>query len=153
MATPYPPSPPSNRPPAPKPAPKPPGAQVFSDGHRERMQRGVQTARAQQNGVDPLLVHAQRLLLNGETSTRFRQEFFDELFIESVSQLFDEWLQSSPEEVKKREYLYQVAMALGHVKNLLVRQEQLSLNVAHQMRQQDLHQDQHPDAPAPEGGV
>lgn len=81
---------------------------------------------------------AQVLLLNGQSSAQYRTEFFDQIFIDLLNDLFSVWIHTSPEEVKKREYLYQSALALGSVKSWLLKAEQKGSNVGIMMHQQEL---------------
>ena len=106
---------------------------------------------ANQNLHESFHRNAQIILLNGESSTQYRTEFFDQIFIDLLNDLFSVWIHTTPEEVKKREYLYQSALALGSVKSWLLKAEQKGSNVdtilgehkdaVRQARQDDLNKE------------
>jgi hypothetical protein len=114
--------------------PKPGGKKpppVLAHRYVEGQKVKLQFAADQQKISPEEFLHrvGQTALLNGATSQRFRAEFFDQVFIDVLSSYFQAWLTSSPEEVKKREYLYQSAMALGSVKETLLNMENLGRNI------------------------
>lgn len=104
---------------------------VFAHRYVEGQRAKLQTVADQQKISPEEALHrvGQTALLNGTTSQRFRAEFFDQVFIDVLSSYFQAWLTSAPEEVKKREYLYQSAMALGSVKETLLNMENLGRNI------------------------
>ena len=72
---------------------------------------------------------AQFHLLNGESSAQYRKEFFDQIFIDLLNDLFSAWIHTPPEGQRQREYLYNSALALGSVKSWLLKAEQKGNNV------------------------
>jgi len=72
---------------------------------------------------------AQQALAKAHFVQRDREVFFNEAWGEILSDLFVAWLKSEPHATKEREYLYSTAMALGSVKEKLIRIETYGNNV------------------------
>jgi len=102
-------------------------AHKYVQGQKEKLQMAADAKNV--SPEEQLHRIGQKALLNGTTSQRFRADFFDQVFIDILSSYFQAWLTSAPEEVKKREYLYQSAMALGTVKETLLGMETLGRNI------------------------
>jgi len=100
---------------------------TYVKGQKARL---LEEREANQNLHESFHRNAQIILLNGESSTQYRTEFFDQIFIDLLNDLFSVWIHTTPEEVKKREYLYQSALALGSVKSWLLKAEQKGSNVS-----------------------
>ena len=66
-----------------------------------------------------------------------RTEFFDEVYGEVLIDLFIEWLKTDPHETKTREFLYSSAMALGSVKERMIRFETYGKNIPHILEDND----------------
>jgi len=71
---------------------------------------------------------SQLALNNVKFAIKEREQFFTEAYGEILSDLFIAWLKSEPHAVKEREFFYASAMALGEVKNKLVRIETFGAN-------------------------
>lgn len=85
--------------------------------------------------VDPFR-DAQFALSKAVFSEHEREVFFSEAFSDILSDLFTTWLKSEPHAVKEREFLYHTAMALGSVKEKLIRIEQFGNNAKHLVAQE-----------------
>jgi hypothetical protein len=72
---------------------------------------------------------AQLALQNGQFATREREQFFNDAFTDILTELFSQWVKSEPHCTKEREFLYHTALALGSVKENLIRRETLGKNV------------------------
>ena len=81
---------------------------------------------------------AQKYLRMAQFSLRERETFFDETFVDIMSDLFGAWLKTEPHAVKEREYLWHCAMSLGSVKQRLIGYEQGARNATHVINQQSL---------------
>jgi len=125
---------PPKGPPGQKNTPKPLIAHKYVDGHKAKLQTALDSSKLSPDVV--LLRQSQTALLNGQTSSRYREEFFDQAFIDILSEYFKQWLTSAPEEVKKREFLYQAALNLGEVKSTLLRFEMFGRNVSGMIQNQ-----------------
>jgi hypothetical protein len=79
-------------------------------------------------GVQPFR-DAQQALAKATFVQRDREVFMAEAYGEILSDLFIAWLKSQPHATKEREYLYSTAMALGSVKEKLIRIETYGNNV------------------------
>jgi hypothetical protein len=123
-------------------------AHKYVDGQKQKLKDVAD--RPNLSAEDIFHRSGQAALLNGETSTRYRAEFFDQIFIDILSDHFKQWLLSAPEEVKKREYLYQSAMALGSVKETILRFEMFGKNIAQQAKQATQSQEGEADDSATE---
>ena len=80
-------------------------------------------------------IHPQELArqahVEGIFAEKQRNEFFDKAFGEIMVDYFDEWLRTASHETKRREFLYECAMALGDVKQRLIAKEMYGKNVPH----------------------
>lgn len=71
---------------------------------------------------------AQGALAKAVFSKKEREEFFTEAYSEILIDLFKQWLGTEPHCSKEREYLYHTAMALGSVKEQLIKIENFGYN-------------------------
>jgi len=95
------------------------------DQYRESFRSKVKPRQNHEDGsykVEPFR-DAQAALAKAHFVQRDREVFFSEAYGEILSDLFVAWLKSEPHATKEREYLYSTAMALGSVKEKLVRIE------------------------------
>jgi hypothetical protein len=95
------------------------------DQYREAFRSKVKPRQNHEDGsykVEPFR-DAQVALAKAHFVQRDREVFFSEAYGEILSDLFVAWLKSEPHATKEREYLYSTAMALGSVKEKLVRIE------------------------------
>ena len=74
-------------------------------------------------------VLARKAHVESEFTSRVLDEFFMSSYGEILVEYFTQWLRTEPHETKTREFLYSCAMALGSVKEQLVRQEMYGKNV------------------------
>ena len=74
-------------------------------------------------------VLARKAHVDAEFTSRVLDEFFMSSYGEILVDYFTQWLKTDPHETKTREFLYSCAMALGSVKEQLVRQELYGKNV------------------------
>jgi hypothetical protein len=99
--------------------------------YRESFARQVKPKMNHENGeykVEPFR-DAQKALVQAQFVTREREQFFTEAYGEILSDLFIAWLKTEPHATKEREYLYSTAMALGSVKEKLIKYETYGNNV------------------------
>ena len=73
---------------------------------------------------------AQFALAKKEFTSKERQQFFDGVYVDILSDMFMQWLQTAPHCVKEREYLYACAMALGSVKAQMIQYETYGKNAS-----------------------
>jgi len=90
--------------------------------------------------VDPFR-GAQEALIKSHFVRREREEFFNEAFTDILAELFVTWLKTEPHCIKEREYLYSTAMALGSVKEHLIRIETAAGNAKFMNNQKDTQED------------
>lgn len=88
-------------------------------------QRNQQTHR---NESDPF-ADAQNALSKAAFANHERNQFFDMVYSDVLSDIFLAWLQTPTHCTKEREFLYTTAMALGEVKRKMVQYETLASNV------------------------
>ncbi len=81
--------------------------------------------------IDELRERSQAILLRGQEAGRARREVFNEAYGDILTDIFDAWIHSEPQNVKEREYLYQCAMLLGQLKGKLLTYETLAGNIQH----------------------
>ena len=74
-------------------------------------------------------VLARKAHVEAEFTSRVLDEFFMSSYGEILVEYFTQWLKTEPHETKTREFLYSCAMALGSVKEQLIRQELYGKNV------------------------
>ena len=78
-------------------------------------------------------IHPDVLSRNAHVEAEFTSRVLDEFFMSSYGEIlvtyFTQWLKTEPHETKTREFLYSCAMALGSVKEQLVKQEMYGKNV------------------------
>jgi len=101
------------------------------DKYREAFNSKVKPKQNHEDGtykVEPFR-DAQVALGRAQFVNREREQFFGDAYGEILSDLFITWLKSEPHATKEREYLYSTAMALGSVKEKLVRIETYGNNV------------------------
>ena len=72
---------------------------------------------------------AQLDLSNAVFAKQSRDEFFDEAYSIILWDFFEEWLKTEPHESKSREHLYNCAMALGSIKDRLIKIETRGANI------------------------
>ena len=94
------------------------------------MEKYRSSAEKKLKGQHPDLA-AKEALMRAEFSSRQREEFFDNVYGELLTEYFINWLKTDPHEVKTREFIYNSALALGDVKNRMVRYETYGKNVPH----------------------
>lgn len=58
-----------------------------------------------------------------------KEQFFNDAYADILSDIFVQWLKTSHHEKETREYLYATAMALGSVKDRLIKIEQYGKNI------------------------
>ncbi len=66
---------------------------------------------------------AQFALTKGQFIKKEREELFDKVFTEVLSNYFLRWLETAPHEHKLREYLYCCALAMGDFKTKAIQME------------------------------
>lgn len=111
-------------------------SEKFSKGFKERIKPKVDYVNQQQ--IKEPFRDAQLALVRGQFAAKEREEFFNEAFTDILTELFTEWVKSQPHCVKEREFLYHTALALGSVKEHLIKRETLGKNSAFiQMPQED----------------
>jgi hypothetical protein len=71
---------------------------------------------------------AQAALAKAAFARQERDTFFNEAYTDILTELFVAWLRTEPHCQKEREYLYHSAMALGSVKEQLIRYETYGAN-------------------------
>ena len=100
------------------------------DKYRKNFHDRVKPAMDHSTGeykVEPFRI-AQKALQTSTFAKIEREEFFTEAYGEILADLFVAWLKSEPHATKEREFLYSSAMALGEVKNRMLRFETLGNN-------------------------
>ena len=73
---------------------------------------------------------AQFALAKKDFTSKERNEFFDGVYVDILSDMFMQWLKSEPHCTKEREYLYACAMALGSVKHQMIQYETYGRNAS-----------------------
>lgn len=71
---------------------------------------------------------AKEVHVRGLFAARDRDEFFDEAYGDILVDLFIRWLETDAHETKSREWLYSTAMALGSVKEYMLKLETRAKN-------------------------
>lgn len=99
----------------------------YTDGFRKKLDSVKDGTAA--TPVEPFK-NAQRALARAEFTTREREEFFSDAYLEILIELFDQWIKTEPHAVKEREYLYHSGMALGSIKEKLIAYETFGKNAA-----------------------
>ena len=94
------------------------------------MEKYRSSAEKKLKGQHPDLA-AKEALMRAEFSSRQREEFFDNVYGELLTEYFINWLKTDPHEVKTREFIYNSALALGDVKSRMVNYETYGRNVPH----------------------
>jgi hypothetical protein len=98
----------------------------FKKGFKDRIQPRVDV-QTRETVVEPFR-DAQLALTRGQFATKEREEFFNEAFTDILTELFSQWVKSEPHCTKEREFLYHTALALGSVKENLIKRETLGRN-------------------------
>ena len=81
-------------------------------------------------GVHPDEV-AREALEYSEFSHREREQFFNKVYGDILTDCFLNFLQTEPHEAKKREKIYDTVLALGDVKARMIQYETLAKNIPH----------------------
>jgi hypothetical protein len=100
----------------------------FTKGFKERIKPRVDYVNRET--IREPFRDAQLALQRGQFATREREEFFNEAFTDILTDLFTQWVKSEPHCTKEREFLYHTALALGSVKENLIKRETLGKNAA-----------------------
>jgi hypothetical protein len=100
----------------------------FSKGFRERIKPRVDYVSGNGEAVKEPFRDAQLSLQRGQFAAKEREEFFNEAFTDILTDLFTQWVKTEPHCTKEREFLYHTALALGSVKENLIRRETLGKN-------------------------
>jgi hypothetical protein len=79
-------------------------------------------------GQHPDLV-AKEALVKAEFASREREQFFDGVYGELLTDYFLQFLNTEPHENKKREFIYSCVLSLGDVKSRMVQYETYGSNV------------------------
>lgn len=98
----------------------------FTKGFKDRIRPRVDYAKGEV--VKEPFRDAQLALMRGQFATKEREEFFNEAFTDILTDLFTQWVKSEPHCTKEREFLYHTALALGSVKENLIKRETLGRN-------------------------
>jgi len=109
------------------------------DKYREAFNKKVKPRQNHEDGsykVEPFR-DSQLALGQAQFVQREREVFFNEAYGDILSDIFVAWLKSEPHATKEREYLYSTAMALGSVKEKLVRIETYGNNVKYIQQNKD----------------
>jgi hypothetical protein len=80
---------------------------------------------------DPF-VPAQMALSRAHFAETVREQFFHDAYVDIIAGYFRAWLETPQHAQKEREYLYHCAMAMGSVKNELIKWSTYGKNVAAQ---------------------
>lgn len=99
------------------------------DKYKDKAKERLANKRSFGNHETHPQVLAQKAHVKGEFTERILDEFFDEANGDILVDLFMEWLQTAHHETKTREYLYCTAMALGSVRERLIKQKQYGKNI------------------------
>jgi hypothetical protein len=109
----------------------------FTKGFKDRIKPRVDYVKGNGEVVKEPFRDAQLALTRGQFATREREEFFNEAFTDILTELFSQWVKSEPHCTKEREFLYHTALALGSVKENLIKRETLGKNSAYIQRPQE----------------
>lgn len=74
---------------------------------------------------------AREALVNAEFSAREREDFFNVVYGDILVDYFIQWVSTESHELKKREFIYNSALALGDVKSRMIGYETYGKNVRH----------------------
>ena len=93
------------------------------------MDKYKEPAEKRLKGVHPDEI-ARDALEHAEFSSREREQFFDKVYGDILTDCFLNFLQTEPHESKKREKIYDTVLALGDVKARMIQYETLARNIA-----------------------
>jgi hypothetical protein len=74
---------------------------------------------------------AQVALAKAAFARQEQETFFNDAYVDILTELFVAWLRTEPHCQKEREYLYHSAMALGSVKEQLIKYQTYGANAAY----------------------
>ena len=92
------------------------------------MDKYRESAEKKLKGQHPDLI-AKEALVKAEFATREREQFFDGVYGELLTDYFLQFLNTDPHENKKREFIYSCVLGLGDVKSRMVQYEMYGSNV------------------------
>jgi len=92
------------------------------------MEKYRESAEKKLKGQHPDLI-AKEALVKAEFATREREQFFDGVYGELLTDYFLQFLNTEPHENKKREFIYSCVLSLGDVKSRMVQYEMYGSNV------------------------
>jgi len=92
------------------------------------MDKYRESAEKKLKGQHPDLI-AKEALVKAEFATREREQFFDNVYGELLTDYFLQFLNTEPHENKKREFIYSCVLGLGDVKSRMVQYEMYGSNV------------------------
>lgn len=99
------------------------------DKYKSKFEERLANSKSHGNHQTHPEVLAQKAHTKGEFTDKVLDEFFDEANGDILVDICLEWLKTSPHETKTREYLWTTAMALGSVRERLMRQQQYGKNI------------------------
>jgi len=94
------------------------------------MDKYRESAEKKLKGQHPDLI-AKEALVKAEFATREREQFFDNVYGELLTDYFLQFLNTEPHENKKREFIYSCVLSLGDVKSRMIGYETYGRNVQH----------------------
>jgi len=94
------------------------------------MDKYRKSAEKKLKGQHPDLI-AKEALVKAEFATREREQFFDNVYGELLTDYFLQFLNTEPHENKKREFIYSCVLSLGDVKSRMIGYETYGRNVQH----------------------
>jgi len=94
------------------------------------MEKYRESAEKKLKGQHPDLI-AKEALVKAEFATREREQFFDNVYGELLTDYFLQFLNTEPHENKKREFIYSCVLSLGDVKSRMIGYETYGRNVQH----------------------
>ena len=92
------------------------------------MDKYRESAEKKLKGQHPDLI-AKEALINAAFATKEREQFFDGVYGELLTDYFLQFLNTEPHENKKREFIYSCVLGLGDVKSRMVQYEMYGSNV------------------------
>ena len=117
------------------------------DKYRQGVDKQVRAKKSFDQGGKPLLPinEGQQALIKSEFANREKETFFNDAYADILGDLFVQWLRTAHHEKETREYLYATAMALGSVKDKLIKIETYGKNIPY-LQQELLKKDTDDDA-------
>jgi len=112
-------------------------ATKFRDGFKEKIKP---TTNELGQKVNNPFVPAHVALMRATFADKVHEQFFHDAFVEILSDLFAAWIKTEPHAQKEREYLYHSALALGSVKEQLIKWSMYGNNVKAQQQLTDQQQ-------------